>query len=169
MSPSGSVGNQAEIEKQDLLNEFRRLTTLRAMVASINSDGRQVVLRSAGGPAILSLERTQPPHRLAMNAVATLLIRRSEVVAVTTPNPNYAFHAEDSAPAKTLEVLALHEAEPDSESNVNAFLEFAAVANPESDNTYDFEDEDHIIVVPDGVARWSQILKDPWHKIAKKK
>ena len=164
MSPSGSVGNQTEIEKQDLLNEFRRLTTLRAMVASINSDGRQVVLRSAGGPAILSLERTQPPHRLAMNAVATLLIHQSEVVAVTTP-VSYDHFRSVSAPAQTLDVLAMQEAEQEPTVNDLEF-EFAAVANPESESVITFGEGDEIVVVPHGKAHWSRILQNPWEKIS---
>jgi hypothetical protein len=110
--PSESVGNQEE--KAELLNEFHdRLTALRAMFASINTNGRQVV-RSTGGLPILTLERRQAPHRLAMNAVATLLIRHcSEVIAVTTPI-NYDIQRHDvSPPARSLpvEVLAVQEAE----------------------------------------------------------
>jgi hypothetical protein len=160
---SESVSN--EETRAELLNEFRQLSMLRAMLASINSDGRQVV-KSAGGPAILSLERRQAPHRLAMNAVATLLIRQSEVVAVTTPtNYDLRLHVV-SAPADTLDVLALQETEREQNVNNLAFVEFAAVANPESENVIPFGDGDEVTVVPPGKARWLEILENPWEKIA---
>jgi hypothetical protein len=114
----------------------------------------------------LSLERRKAPHRLAMNAVATLLICQSEVVAVTTPtNYDVQLH-EVSAPADTLEVLAMQETEQKPNVDNLAIIEFAAIVNPESKNVISFRDRDEITVIPPGKACWSGILQNPWEKIA---
>jgi hypothetical protein len=163
MPSESEVSNQDK--RSELLKEFRQLTMLRATLASINSEGRQVVRPASPGPAILSLEKRQPPHRLAMNSVATLLIRQSEVVAVTTP-ANYDHVGDVSDPAETLDVLAMQETEQESTVNDLGIVEFAAIGNPESESVFTFGDGDEIVVVPHGKARWSRILQNPWEKIA---
>jgi hypothetical protein len=87
---SGSKVSESKLEGEDVFAEFQRAMILMSLLATINSEGRQV-LDSEKYQAdhnfdtiLASLEWTQPTDRLVLTALSMLLVRNNEVVAVTT-------------------------------------------------------------------------------------
>lgn len=173
-------------EVEDVFAEFRRVTLLMSVLAAINSDGRQV-LDSAeyqahhtfdGIPG--SLERTQSVHRLVTTALAILLVRNNEVVAVTSIGPqarSTSADHQDTLPHDTnLHELALREASPRSEADLSkvGLVDFIAVRNPQwvsgsenAESTMKYwknNPEAHYMVLPPGKSHWDVVSKDSWSR-----
>ena len=150
------------------LDEFCGLTMLLALVAAINSEGRQVIQPNSLDSVVTALEHSQPTHRLTSNTSATLLVCESEVVAVTTPGLTASSSAEV---AGSLTLFAVQEAlKPDNSTilEANFKLNFAAVPNPIA-LLHPFagkDDKDQYTICKEGTSSWSNIEQDPWCKVA---
>ena len=115
-----------------------------------------------------ALERSQPIRRLTSNALATLLVCGSEVVAVTTPG------LVDSLAeaAGSLTLFAIQEAsppaQPDDDKDSSDFkLNFMALPNPiETLDPFSGKDpNDQYTICEQGTSFWSDIEKNPWCKV----
>jgi hypothetical protein len=145
---------------------------LLSLLADINSGGRQVMGESPE-PMITSLERTQPIHRLAMNAVAILLICHNEVVAVTTLDHGISIGPVTSLALNLLD-LAEQEAKPMTESDYTkaGILGFLVVPNPERPRPTQALPEvwkkhptAQYMAVPLGKSSWKAVQENQWSQM----
>ena len=67
---------------ESCLAEFRQTSMLLTVLAAINSQGWQVTMVSPI-PTVRSMETNLPPIVMAMNALAVVLVRNKDVIAVT--------------------------------------------------------------------------------------
>lgn len=155
------------MDLQQVIAEFRQVSMVTSMVASINSDGRQVI--ESPEPFITSLERTQPIYRLAMNGLAILLVRNNEVVAVTTHGSTpRCSDADISPPAANLQGLAEQELEPitDFEYAKMKIVGFIVLPNPkrspELPRMWKDNPEAHYAVMSSGKSSWKAVSQNPW-------
>jgi hypothetical protein len=171
---------ESESGGEDVFAEFRRATILMSLLAAINSEGRQVLdyeeyQTDRNFDAIpASLERTQSVDRLVSTALSMLLVRNTEVVAVTAAaglEPGIVDPQDTSPPDTNLHNLAMHESSPLSEADLArpGLVDFIAVRNPEWDaqgsssvKTWKKHPNAQYMVLPQGTSRWEAVSKDVW-------
>jgi hypothetical protein len=146
---------------------------LLSLVTSINH-GHSTLEKSFAERYQGAFERTQPNRSIALNAVATILVRNNEVIAAVahdpTPPPPPAHFKFAEKPAPPLDVLAMIDEDWKEEDlvEIRSTLStgFSTVANPDDkDRHYDknLSSPGHCVLVNAGTSHWPAIRKDPWY------
>jgi hypothetical protein len=159
------VNSENLTERDALQREFRTLIMLLTLVLSINNDGHATLPRSLPDYRG-NLERNLPITCTALNAVAAILVRNFEHVAVvahdprtdTTPmRPNLESEGPD-----TLDILAMQDGGDDFNHHESMEIDTAlrTMANP--DNKYDRELPGYCVLAQSGKSHWPSIHLNPW-------
>jgi hypothetical protein len=131
LAPPTSESQTSESESspsQRLHEEFRSLLSLLCLVTEDRQRHSTLSSSHYEKHTGLALEKSEGMARSLSNAVATLLVRDTEIVAVAS-------------------------SEFKSESDT---MQFAALANPDEKDKYNFSGDEHILV-PLGRSCWSSI------------
>jgi hypothetical protein len=135
---------------------------LLSLLADINRQGWQVVAVESLDWMITSLERNLPPHRLALNALTTLLVQGNEAIAVATAD-----HGISS-----LHVLAMQEFAPIAGAE-HAGVDASGLGTTVPDSEWPWSSHDlpriwntnldaHYAVLPQGTSAWEAVSKAAW-------
>ena len=167
-------------------SEFQTLTMLLTLITALNGEGK-AILDMQSAPALKyypALEKCQTKSGLVLNAIAALLVREHEIVAVVgsklplSASDSINIDGSDSPPnpEEPLNIVAFEE---DSNirftdipfediKNSNGHTTFAALANRRDDDhlTSDNSDASSCILVK-GTSHWLQIsTTNPWHGLS---
>jgi hypothetical protein len=169
-SLSGLRGESKEPdERQSLHDEFRCLTMLLTFVATINH-GHPTLPTSHGQWYHGPLESHQPNRPVALNAVAAILVRDWEVVAVAVEDKlslaRTAIIPEGMLPADTAyRVFAVvDEQSLDSNDVPSGLSRFMTLTNPNKQDEYfkTADDATECVLVGAGTSYWQSLLADDW-------
>jgi hypothetical protein len=159
--PGSSMASDSELsslaKKNAVLLEYRLTSMLLALVATIAGDEHDTPKYDP------PLERSSS-HR-TLNALANILVRNTEIVAVTAT----AVHlAHDSAPAETLEVFAV-QAEADespstttSSSPSETLSNVTMIPNTEWSDATIIPEGSWFTTIGQGESKLSKIRDKPW-------
>lgn len=162
--------NSGAVGEPTLLSQFRQATLVLMLLAAVNSEGRHVLNLCQDDDSNLipaSLERTQSTDQLVMNALSILLVRKHEIVAVTSATSPGREHV--SPPDINLHDLAAREASPQNLPPTGS-VDFIAIRNPEwtsskqlsSSSPWAQNPEADYMVLPEGTSRWKNISQNPY-------
>ena len=118
-----SITDEAESRvSASSLQEFRHRSMLLTLLTTINSQGRQVTMFSPLS-MVTGLETMLPIIVRVMNALAIVLVRKDDIIAITTahgevgpvgpPIPSHPLIDSNRDPLGTLQDLAWNEEEPE--------------------------------------------------------
>ena len=162
-------------QKLNPLEEFSALMILLTLVTAINSSGRQVLQSdiSKAPEMPTTLEKSQSILGLAQNALATLLVRGTEIIAVTAATSVELRSADPSHPAEiadTLDLLAVQDSSRQDDIDISDpkfNLDFTALPNV-IDSLSPFVDinpDAQYTLFKEGKSYWPDVEKNPWCKV----
>src|ERR1700722_13257507 len=160
-----------------LHSEFKTLTILLALITAINNSGHPTLLaKTCNGSYRGPLETPQPNRGITLNAVTSILVRDTEVVAAIARDPNPPPHVHPSpSPAlpstasseapMTYKVFAMRvdqdcdQVDPEPLGTAEKII---AVTNT-NHRDKPFNDHDRFVArAPLGVSHWPSIISDSW-------
>jgi hypothetical protein len=141
-----------------LHNQFRSITMLLTLLTAVNNQGYPTLGKVTKGSAFQGvLEPPQPHREVLLNALAAILVRDTEVVAVVCDSyPPY---------SKTpLEVVAVCDewSEVMFPDPIQRVKTFSAFANPNGKDRYPTALRCCVQPTPDG-SHWPKVCEDPWY------
>jgi hypothetical protein len=157
--PGTSMASDSELrslaEKDEVLLEYRLTSMLLALVATIVGEDSEHDTSKYDPP----LERSSS-HR-TLNALANILVRNTEVVAVTATAIS---SAHDNPRANTLEVFAVQaEADESPTSSPSETLSnITMIPNTEWSDTHPIPEGSWFTTVQQGKSKLSEITGNPW-------
>jgi hypothetical protein len=138
----------AALEASELQGEFRTLTMLVTLVSAMNDKFNRSTLPQTSFNGAEAVEPLQPTtRRLALNAIATILVRDDEIIAASgslLPPANALNHPDPR-------VLVVLQNQPQAMGRHSA--------NPDTNN-FPF---DQFVFAPTGRSHWPSVLKNCWH------
>lgn len=146
---------EEQLQAVGAIQEFREIIMLLSLVEVINSQDRRdsvQLVEPMGGPS-----ENQHIDGLAMNALANLLVRKDEVIAVTALDHDV-FGNTDEVP--TLQLIAMQQADPVPEADILEPL----VPRPARPGWKESPDAQYK-VLPAGKSSWKAVLTDPWSQL----
>jgi hypothetical protein len=156
------------------LDEFSALTTMLTLVTAINSGGRQVLQSDKSKLPEMPTTLKKPQSESILDALATLLVREVEIVAVTAFTSVEQSPADPSQPqtiADTLDILAIWESESPHEddssfSDPKFNPDFTALPNPNSLSPFeDVPSNAQYTILKEGKSYWPDVEKNPWSQV----
>ena len=164
------ANRRAEPDRKDYGTEFKMLSSLLTLVTAINNRGSSTMLGSTN---------RQPYYTTPLNAVTSVIVRRSEIIAAvadrsrvaaptgpsSVPQPDLSATPptldplpRNVSPAKELHVFAMAE-DVEQEGEIQA--RFTAFANPRrGDRPGGKSDSSHCMLLVSGNSHWQTIKGD---------
>jgi|ERR1700722_3575747 len=171
----GADPSEAEVT-EPLHSEFKTLTMLLTLVTALNNSGHPTLLaRKRDGNYRGPLEVPQSNRGITLNAITSILVRDTEVVAAIAHDPNppsepYPSSSEDAKPEErmTYQVFAM-QVDPEwdqlaSEALRKPVPSVVTLANHDRRDQYMKQSDPTRFVVqaPRGESHWPLISKESW-------
>jgi hypothetical protein len=161
--PPADTMPQRPPETVDRPTKFRSLVGLARKVSTINH-GRPTLRKPSARNQTDTLTR-QPQNEL-LDAIATILVRNVEVVAIAASGPNIV------AIQDAVQQLPGSDADDNRNHSNVRIPKIAAIVNPRKEDTYEFPDGSNFMVVKEGrshlersiaeVDTWKHYLEIPY-------
>jgi hypothetical protein len=163
-SESDSAGDLDSVVM--LRREARTLSILLTLVTSINNQSHPTLPMSFEERYFGTFEKNQPNRSIALNAIATILVRNFEIVAVMAHDPQKPPLFENEQ--DPLDLLAVLDEDWKEEElvEIQTIISkgFSALANPDTkDRHYDKSYPGYCILASPRGSHWPAIRRDRWY------
>jgi hypothetical protein len=154
-----------------LHKEFQATILVLTLVTCLNNGGHPVLKQSFRAKYQGTFDRTQPNKSIALNAIAAMLVRNTEVIAaapqdfpiIVTDTPHDILSLDRHEHEDC--ILNENDWQPKELGELGESLSsgFATVANPDyNDKHYDREAPGHCVMAQPGISHWPSIRADGW-------